>query len=176
MWIKGNNPALDATKVPTAIDIAWSAGIWEGEGSCRLSQKRSLCVTVVQKDPELLYRLREWFGGNVRLLGPSNKDCHVWEVCGDRARIFLALIYEFLTCRRKVQVDATQALVFLGQVSSNGKSIGELKGLLESYYAADRKTKTNSPEYWRTEEFRAKNRENMRRYRANKKAKVVSIA
>jgi hypothetical protein len=101
-----NKPELDATKVPTALDIAWSAGIYEGEGTCRLCghTKRGFMVSVAQKDPELLYRLRDWFGGSIR--GVSKSGCHNWEICGDRARIFVALIYAVLTSRRKIQADA----------------------------------------------------------------------
>lgn len=125
MWIKKNNPALDATKVPTAIDIAWAAGFWEGEGSCRRTKTRGISITAVQKDSESLYRLREFFGGNVRFARcatiPPEQQCHVWECCGDRARLFMAVIYSFLTARRKAQIDATRALEFLNGLSPAGQ-------------------------------------------------------
>lgn len=49
-----NRPDLDATKVPSALDIAWAAGIYEGEGCARLCGrgKRSFAVHVVQKEPQ----------------------------------------------------------------------------------------------------------------------------
>ena len=165
--------------MPTAIDIAWAAGFWEGEGSCRLMRHRGLSVTAVQKDTETLYRLREWFGGNVRMLGPSNKDCHVWECCGDRGRIFFALIYSFLSLRRKVQVGKTGALDFLNGASPEGLSISELKDKMLVYYEEHRKQTTRSPEYRQTEEYRKYNREHARTYRAQRRAQksnVVAIA
>lgn len=135
-----NKPELDATKVPTEIDIAWAAGIYEGEGTCRLCGhgKRSFAAAVVQKDPELLYRLRDWFGGSVNTNGAW---CHVWDICGDRARIFIALIYKFMTARRKLQVDETNCLDFLGMVSPEVLSERDIRLLLSKYYQ-DKKDRT----------------------------------
>ena len=88
-------------------------GIFEGEGHCRLCGKtnRGFMVSAVQKDPELLYRLRDWFGGAANGHG-KNRGIHVWDCCGDRGRLFIALVYRFMTARRMVQIDATGALDF----------------------------------------------------------------
>jgi hypothetical protein len=132
-----NKPELDATKVPTDRDIAWAAGIYEGEGCCRLCghNKRSFMASVAQKDPEILHRLRDWFGGNVRSGRCGEFSIHNWDICGDRARIFMALIYEFMTVRRKVQIDAANALDFMRGESPVGLSIAELKSIMDGYYA-----------------------------------------
>jgi hypothetical protein len=108
----------DATKAPTAIDVAWAAGIYEGEGTCSTKRKgaKAFSVTVSQKDPELLYRLRDWFGGSVICFSNGKFDCHRWAVSGDRSRVFLACIYPFLTSRRKSQIDSTSARFFLDDV------------------------------------------------------------
>lgn len=146
-----NRPELEATKIPTAIDIAWAAGIYEGEGSCRNAgkSKRGFMVSVAQKDPELLYRLREWFGGNVKPLG-AKYDCCVWDVCGDRARIFIALVYDYMTVRRKSQIDATGALDFLEGSSSYQISMQEVKSKLEVMYQKHRETTWDgNPEMYR---------------------------
>lgn len=140
-----NRPDLDATKIPTAIDIAWAAGIYEGEGSCHLAggksntgkQKRGLMVSVPQKDPELLYWLRDWFGGSITR---HSQGCSQLHICGDRARVFLALIYKFMTARRKQQIDAIGSLDFLGNTSPVGMSIDMLKAKLSDYYAEHDKT------------------------------------
>lgn len=134
-WKRPNKIELDATKMPTEIDIAWAAGIFEGEGHCRLcgNTNRGFMASVVQKDTELLYRLRDWFGGSVNRQGRKN-DIHVWDCCGDRGRLFIALIYKFMTARRKVQIDATRALDFLDGRSSDGLSVAQLKGELNLYY------------------------------------------
>jgi len=137
-WVRGQNrrPDLDPTKLPTAIDIAWSAGIYEGEGTVRMCGKKSkpqgLMAAVVQKDPELLYRLREWFGGAIQS-SHNASNCYTWNICGDRARIFIALIHSLLTVRRKLQVSQTNALEFLGNQSPNGMSIEELQGRLIAF-------------------------------------------
>jgi hypothetical protein len=136
MWVKGNKPELAPTKTPTAIDIAWAAGIFEGEGCCRLcgKTKRGFMAAVVQKDPEILYRLRDWFGGNVR--GKDGEyECYTWDVCGDYGRIFMALIYEFMSARRKTQINASAALLFLGDKSSAGLTSVQLREELDAYYA-----------------------------------------
>jgi hypothetical protein len=125
---------LDATKIPSVIDIAWSAGIFEGEGTVRMCGrgKRSLAVAVVQKDPEILIRMREWFGGSV--CGPNSNSVFVWNICGDRARIFVALIHSYLSARRKIQVDMTDALEFLNGKSPEGLTVEDLGLHLAAFY------------------------------------------
>src|ERR1700677_4668129 len=118
MWVRENKPGLEAIKVPTAIDIAWAAGIYEGEGSCSIKtgSAGSYSIRVSQKDPELLYRLRDFFGGTVKFYKVGAKrafECHCWSVNGDKARGFLAAIYPFLTARRKAQIDSSNARFFL---------------------------------------------------------------
>lgn len=134
-----NRPDLDATKVPTDRDIAWAAGIYEGEGTCRLCGKgRGFMASVTQKDPEILFRLRDWFGGSVRDNG-TGQGIHTWDICGDRARIFMGLIYEFMTARRRTQIDPTGALEFLGDRSPIGMSQQELRAAMDEYYAAHKR-------------------------------------
>jgi hypothetical protein len=119
MRVHKDKPGLDATKTPTALDVAWAAGIYEGEGSCVVSGKgkKSFSASVSQKDPELLYRMRDLFGGGVKFyqnVGPGHKfDCYHWVICGDRARAFLGAIYPHLTARRKAQIDSTSVRNFL---------------------------------------------------------------
>jgi len=131
-------PHLAPTKTPSAIEIAWAAGIWEGEGHCRNQRNRSIDVTVVQKDPEILQRLRDWFGGNVRFAScksvPFERQVYQWEICGDRARLFLAQIYFLLSARRRTQVDETQCLEFLTNISPIELSLQELKERLLAFY------------------------------------------
>jgi len=119
--VKKDREGLDAVRRPTAIEVAWAAGIYEGEGSCVTTRNTktstSFAVCVPQKDPELLYRLRDLFGGRISLYNRTfnGNICpiHHWKICGDRARSFIALIYPFLTARRKLQVETTPAGEFL---------------------------------------------------------------
>lgn len=137
-----NRPELDATKIPTSHDIAWAAGIYEGEGCCRLCGrgKRSFMAAVAQKDPELLYRLRDWFGGSVSKGSVNGFVIYNWNICGDRARIFIALIYSYMTARRKEQIDSTAALDFLDGLSSVGMSMHDVKEKLNAMYQKHRET------------------------------------
>jgi hypothetical protein len=119
--VKKDREGLDAVRRPTAIEVAWAAGIYEGEGSCVTNHNgkgsMSFSVTVAQKDPELLYRMRDLFGGTIshyeRIF--NKKVCPIfhWKICGDRARTFIGVIYPFLTARRKQQVEATPAGHFI---------------------------------------------------------------
>ncbi len=107
----------------TAIDIAWAAGIYEGEGSCRRAiympeskrtgkQNRTDKVAVLQKDPEILYRLQTLFGGNIGLNKKNHLGgaCYVWTLSGHRARGFLMTILPLLSQRRLRQVLAMKFL------------------------------------------------------------------
>ncbi len=122
--VRKDRDGFDATKKPTAIDVAWAAGIYEGEGSCCKAghNGKSFNVLISQKDPELLYRLKELFGGRVSLytngVGKGGKFyVYHWSICGDRGRVFLSCIYPFLTARRKAQIEATSANDFLEYVA-----------------------------------------------------------
>ena len=42
-------PELDATKTPTLLDIAWAAGVYEGEGTVHQRRIASAQTEVVQK-------------------------------------------------------------------------------------------------------------------------------
>jgi hypothetical protein len=122
--VKKDRQGLDAVRRPTAIEIAWAAGIYEGEGSCITNHSdkgyASFVVSVNQKDPELLYRMREMFGGSIKLCNRKFngviRPIYHWKICGDRARAFIFTIYPFLTARRKEQIEATPAGDFLEQV------------------------------------------------------------
>jgi hypothetical protein len=154
------NPELNPTKVPTAIDIAWAAGIYEGEGHLRQQRYGAATAQVTQKEPEILYKLRDWFGGAVRFAQcstvPIEHQCHLWRVCGDKSRLFIAQVYGFLSSRRKAQVDATRTLEFLHGESPVGMSHEQLKGRLETFDLSRRK-QGNSPEEKREYKNRKRN-------------------
>ncbi len=116
--VKKDRAGLDPIAVPTYFEIAWTAGIFEGEGSCTASgiDGRSFSICISQKDPELLYRIRDWFGGSVKLYNVGNQrrfQCYHWVVCGDKGRVFIGCIYPYLTERRKEQIRRTRVSEFL---------------------------------------------------------------
>lgn len=111
---------LAPTKCPNNLDIAWAIGIYEGEGSIssngNLTRKGepSLNISVWQTDTHILYRLREFFGGNVYPASPSESQLGPqtssrWQLSGDRAREFARMLYHspWLSPRRKLQILST---------------------------------------------------------------------
>jgi hypothetical protein len=110
---------LEPVRKPTELDIAWAAGIYEGEGSCNttVKHKTAFTVQITQKDPEFLYRLRDLFGGSVKGYDNGGFWIHHWRTSGNKARTFLGSIYPFLTVRRKAQIDATGARYFLNDAA-----------------------------------------------------------
>lgn len=105
--------SLDATTVPTELDIAYAAGFYDGEGTCYAKCGKYAQARVFQKDPEMLYKFRDFFGGNVRPVaghaarGINGGPLFEWAVTGTRAKEFLRKIYPFVSSRRKQQIDAT---------------------------------------------------------------------
>jgi len=143
-WTRPNRPDLDATKTPSDLDIAWTTGFYEGEGTARLAgrTKRGFMISIPQKDPEALVLIRDWFGGSIRR--PGKSGCQSLEICGDRARILAALMYERLTLRRKQQIDATSAMEFLRGNSPRGMSMVELQSALINFYEEERDSRSSS--------------------------------
>ncbi len=88
---------------PSTLDIAWAAGVYEGEGTAGISTS---IVSVMQKDLWLCRRLQQLFGGSIRTLEPRRacpNPIHHWQICGGRARGFLWTVYRFLSPRRQAQ-------------------------------------------------------------------------
>lgn len=126
-WLAGNRnhrgkvkAGLEASEHPTVKDIAWAAGVYEGEGSvCGTwytkkngSRLFMIQATVPQVDFWLPERLRQLFGGTIRTirrkeprLGFKNsQDYYTWNASGSRARGFLMTIYTLLSPRRQAQI------------------------------------------------------------------------
>jgi hypothetical protein len=89
----------------TDLDIAWLAGIYEGEGSCA----RSL-ITVTQKDRWLLYKLKGLFGGSIN--DPyGTKSASTWIIYGKEAKRLAIKIYPMLSPRRQEQLKEYNLLI-----------------------------------------------------------------
>lgn len=106
---KGVNHKLDPIKSPTTLDIAWAAGIWEGEGSCCPVNGQWFRVSVAQKDPFILLKLRDMFGGSVNKYNNDTgyskpTHIHTWYLYGARAHGFAQTIFTFLSPRRRAQI------------------------------------------------------------------------
>ena len=102
------NPLRAPVEHPTTLDIAWAAGIFEGEGYVGVPfakyGPRHPIVSVVQKDEWLTERLRILFGGTNKRYGKDRRIYSYWRLTGARATGFLMTIYKFLSPRRQQQI------------------------------------------------------------------------
>ncbi len=105
-------PELAPTTHPALTDIAWAAGIVEGEG-CVTKQKYGVGVRVSQKEPWILYRLQALFGGSIGKQKQHHSNTFsagsvlgTWNLQGPRARGLLMTIYKWLSPHRRAQVQA----------------------------------------------------------------------
>ena len=91
---------LAPTEHPSITDIAWAAGIHEGEGSAT-HVNGTVAVIVAQREPWLTYRLRALFGGSVSM---TKRGYYYWHLSGARARGFVLTIYPWLSGHRRAQI------------------------------------------------------------------------
>lgn len=91
---------------PTLIDIAWIAGLYEGEGSASRGT-----ITIPQKEREVLDRVQELVGGRVSgphyRVEPSGEPTyqHKWWATGRRGRGIAMTMYFLLSARRRAQLE-----------------------------------------------------------------------
>jgi hypothetical protein len=85
------------------VDIAWAAGIYEGEGSIQIQGSKCLAVLIGQKDTWILERMEKLFGGIMHNVTTTQREYYMWRLSGPRALGFLFTIYSFLSPRRKAQ-------------------------------------------------------------------------
>lgn len=97
---------LERSVPPTMLDIAWAAGLYEGEGWCNARQGR-IAISQVHLWP--LKRMQERFAGSIggpykkpSLLGAS--PYFIWYLSGYRAAAFAMTIYALLSPRRQEQL------------------------------------------------------------------------
>jgi hypothetical protein len=99
-------PAVCPRQTPTLLELAWAAGIYEGEGSIDFNG-RSLRVTVTQKDRWILDRLQLLFGGSVsvdrRIYAGRLNEVHRWAIRGARGMGFILTVFSWLSPRRRQQ-------------------------------------------------------------------------
>lgn len=105
----------------TDFDLGWLAGFFEGEGCVKGHKSgRKIAVCIYQKDPEILFRCREFLGGSISKITVRSESTnlnsdtflHMLNVCGDKARRFLQAIYPHVSTRRQMQIERSGGLVF----------------------------------------------------------------
>ena len=88
--------AVDAKLDPTPEVVAWAAGIYEGEGSTYVRSKGGGILSISQKDPWILEKLKKYFGGTITRHSRKYQMFR-WQVCGSRARWFAQSIQDYLS-------------------------------------------------------------------------------
>lgn len=94
----------------TPTDLAWAAGIIDGEGCVHILRNKHyvpsvsyiLRVTVVNTDPRMLRKLQDFFGGNIMELAPRDvrhKRQWVWQVNSARAQRVLEQVRPYLVIK-----------------------------------------------------------------------------
>lgn len=112
--------------MPSAVDIAYSAGLYDGEGTVQLAKyywangngkqlrkTPQIKIRITMTDLEPLQRMQRIWGGN--LLGPYQyakvkgkpkekyKPFWIWEICSQPlAKLFIKLISPWL-CQRRIK-------------------------------------------------------------------------
>lgn len=85
-------------------EVAWLAGIYEGEGSCAITTGRAIRVEIVMTDQDTIERIRTITGlGSVRSLTRRDekyKDAWRWSIGSSDAVAFLTAILPWLGQRR----------------------------------------------------------------------------
>jgi hypothetical protein len=90
-------------------DWIWAAGIYEGEGSVSKNHK-SLQVVIVQKDPFILHRLKQFCGGSIAKRCNKGFECFALYLYGKAAMRFLRRTKKYLSPRRRDQIIRVWAL------------------------------------------------------------------
>lgn len=98
------------TTLWTREALAWSAAFIDGEGTICLDKNlkegkiTGITVMAYQKDPELLYRLEELFGG--RIAGPNSSNVYYWRVrARDQVYAILCALYPWFSSKRKRETE-----------------------------------------------------------------------
>ena len=96
----------EGSRLMTSNQIAWAAGVYEGEGCATAPTRtnRTETVQITQKDPWLLYELQRLFGGTVRFNSRAEGVYGRWSLFGPAARGFLMTVYSFCSPRRRERI------------------------------------------------------------------------
>lgn len=127
---------------PSVADVAWCAGIVDGEGYISVTTQTErvskacggyprrpnwrLEVGVNNTDLRMLRKLQDCFGGNKiqlcsnRNLKPGYKKLYSWKSHGQAARPFLEAILPYLICKKE---QAEVALLFIDTIINKGPRI-----------------------------------------------------
>lgn len=89
-------------------EVAWSAGLVEGEGCLIQSAKTSITIQVHMTDLDVLEKLKDIWEGNLYTVNRSDAKPHwkpswVWTLSGARAALMLELLLPYFGQRRSLK-------------------------------------------------------------------------
>ena len=90
------------------VDLAWAAGLLEGEGTFGLQRGTYPRVSCSMTDEDVLQRLQDVLGGQLVAVGRKQehwKAAWVWAMSGDEAARMLGLIRPYMGKRRGARID-----------------------------------------------------------------------
>ena len=113
----------------TETELAYAAGILDGEGSVCLIRSRagrlpSPQVSVVSTDAELVNWFKARFGGTIvckRRRQAHHSDAYDWRLIDRRALCFLASVRPYLTIQRKIARVDLLLDAYLDATPRNGR-------------------------------------------------------
>lgn len=116
----------------TELDLAWAAGLFEGEGTVRINKPAprnwgALCVSVVNTDRQVLdFFQARWPGCYKAATGlrPEQRDAWVWVIAARRAAAFLEQIRPYVV-RDRVRERIAHAIYFQGQKRASLRSLSD---------------------------------------------------
>ena len=118
-----------------ALNLAWAAGFFDGEGCIRINKARrkegrttyNLQIFVRQVDPKPIYKLRDLFGfGAISYRersvdsNPNARAIYTWSTAGPKAIEVLTALYPFLVTKSE---QAEIAFEFQSTINQNGKKL-----------------------------------------------------
>lgn len=114
------------------VDLAWAAGIIDGEGCVRLERRVQgvnptfiLTVIVANTDPRIVTRLAEIFGlGTIhgrKYSNPRNRPSFAWKVSSRQAEHVLRLVAPYLVSKREQAEVGLLSRGLMGPAPANVK-------------------------------------------------------
>jgi hypothetical protein len=100
---------IDSCLVVSETDIAWAAGLLEGEGSfLKKTKRKTILISCQMTDLDVLQRLKTIFGGsiyNTTKAKPHHKDAWSWCIFGTNAARVMELIKPYMLARRYIAIE-----------------------------------------------------------------------
>lgn len=105
---------------PSDIEIAYTAGIIDGEGCIRMQKNRGIYLAVGNTSLDLLVWLRDRWGGKIydsiaHLKLPNSKRFYQWQLHGKHALFVVEKIAPFLIIKQKQALKVLELKSVIGR-------------------------------------------------------------